>query len=127
MAVEFRHGILGTLADGKGDGVHCGGAVLSSLVGDLIGVSLQGLQVAGSHHLRHCGADIEIAQAVVLIAQLIDLLNGHRIVDLGHDEKYQDFHIQHIVNEAQSLHIHHLIIIIPISREKSSTDAAPIA
>ena len=75
-----------------------------ALLGDLIAISLQLGHMAGSHHFGDSGANIEITQALVLIAQFINFLAGHRVAAPGGHEKDQNLHIQHIVNKTKSLH-----------------------
>ena len=119
LAVEPIHGIFSPLLHGKGDGILRQGAIGLALVGNTVAVVFQFLQVAGLDHLRHGGTYIKIAQALILITQLIDLLHVHRVADPGHDEENQNLHIQHIVNKSKSAHILHLLGLLYRSFQKN--------
>ena len=62
------------------------------------------LQMSAGHHLRHCRANIKIAQTFILVTQLIDLLNGHGVIRPGCYEQDQDLYIHHIMDISKSLH-----------------------
>ncbi len=88
----------------KSDRVLRDGAGLAALFGDHIALVVDLFQMAGLEHLRHRLRHVEIAQAVVLIGQLIDFLQVDRVRDARQDKQQQNLHIQHIVNKAVALH-----------------------
>ena len=65
-------------------------------------------QVTGVYHFVNCGTNIKIAEAIVLVGDLVNLLHGHRKIRPGHDEEDQHFYIHHIMDKAMSLHIQNL-------------------
>ena len=58
--------------------------MLAALVGDAVGLVGQLLEMAALHHLRDGDADVEVAELIVLIAELIDLLQRDRVGELRH-------------------------------------------
>ena len=58
-------------------------------------------------------------QTLILVAQLVDLLIGHGVTGSGCNKQDQNFHIHHIVDESQSLHKLHLLILLYKTCEKN--------
>ena len=83
--------------------------MLTALVGDDVGIVRQLLQMAALYHLGDGNADVEVAELIVLIAQLVDRLQRHRIGELGHDEQNEDLDVEHILNKTVLFHACHLV------------------
>ena len=93
LTVKTGNRIVCALLDREGNGILCQAAVGAALVGNLVVFPFQLLQMAGLDHFWDSGTNIKITQALVLIAQLVNLLNGNRIADPGHHKQNQNLYI----------------------------------
>jgi len=112
LSIETGNSIICPLLDRKRNGIFRQRTIRAALFGDFIVLIFQFLQMPGTHHLRNRSTYIKIAQTIILITQYIDLLNIYRVTDPCHNKQNQNLHIKHIMDKTQSLHIHHLLLIL---------------